>query len=233
MPNDQSTSLARIKRFARNHLTNRRGKLAFVDSCPRGARVLDVGCGNNSPRLYKTLRSDIYYVGLDIGDYNQASDPAQYADEYLLASPEQFASKIFAMPAAFDAIISSHNIEHCNDPDNVLAAMLRAAKLGGRIFLAFPCEESKGFPSRRGTLNFYDDPTHLKLPAYDNALQRIAQGGFRIDVAIRRYRPLFHLVKGAFSEPLNSVRKQVSYGTWALYGFETIIWATRTRASDM
>jgi hypothetical protein len=43
-----------------------RGKLAFLKSLPPGARVLDVGCGNNSPRDAKVLRPDLIYTGLDM-----------------------------------------------------------------------------------------------------------------------------------------------------------------------
>ena len=221
-----------LKRFARAHLGNRYARAAFLDACGQGARVLDVGCGNNSPYVFKTLRPDIRYIGLDIADYNQGSDPCEYADEYLLATPEGFAEKIFAMPAAFDAVVSSHNIEHCNDPDGVLAAMLRSVKPGGRIFLAFPCEESVHFPSRRGTLNFFDDPTHLAVPQYAGILRRIYEEDFTVEVAVKRYRPVYHFLRGAVAEPLSALRKRVMYGTWALYGFETIIWAARTPAGQ-
>ena len=136
------------------------------------------------------------------------------------------------MPEAFDAVVSSHNIEHCNDPANVLTAILHTVKPGGRIFLAFPCEESVHFPSRRGTLNFFDDPTHLVLPTYASILRKIEEEDFAIDVAVKRYRPVYHFLRGALVEPLSALQRRVMYGTWALYGFETIIWATRSRGGS-
>jgi SAM-dependent methyltransferase len=217
----------KIKKFARGHLSNRYAKVAFLDSCVPHARILDVGCGNDSPALFKNIRPDIYYVGLDIGDYNQVSDHTKYADEYILVSPEQFSTKIAEMSASFDAVVSAHNIEHCNDPQNVLVAMLRALTPGGRIFLSFPSEASARFPSRGGTLNFFDDPTHTTLPNFEKIRAAIEAEGCAIDVAIRRYRPLYHRLRGLLAEPLSKRRNQVMYGTWALYGFETIIWATR------
>ena len=105
--------LASLKRFVRAHLTNRYAKAAFIDACGYSARVLDVGCGNNSPHVFKTLRPDLYYVGLDVSDYNQVSDPTQDADEYILVPADRFADKIFEMNGVFDAVVSSHNIEHC------------------------------------------------------------------------------------------------------------------------
>jgi hypothetical protein len=50
---------------------NQKYKPDFILQLPRGAKVLDVGCGNNSAQSTKKLRPDIYYVGLDVGDYNQ------------------------------------------------------------------------------------------------------------------------------------------------------------------
>ena len=108
--------------------------------------------------------------------------------------------------------------------------MLRAVKPGGRIFLAFPCEESIHFPSRQGTLNFFDDPTHVAAPGYLSIQGKIAQEGFGIDIAVKRYRPFYHFVRGALAEPLSAYRRRVMYGTWALYGFKTVIWATRASA---
>ena len=46
--------------------------------------MLDVGCGNNSPRIAKSIRPDIYYVGVDVGDYNQENGSIECADEYIV-----------------------------------------------------------------------------------------------------------------------------------------------------
>jgi SAM-dependent methyltransferase len=164
---------------------------------------------------------------LDVGDYNQLDSSKKHADEYIIVPPDKFAAKISEMSGLFDAVVSAHNLEHCNDPQSVLVAMLRALKDGGRMHLSFPSEASVRFPSRRGTLNFFDDPTHQTLPNFEEVLSTIRSEGCVAEVAIRRYRPFYHFVRGLLAEPFSRIRIKVLYGTLSLYGFETIIWAIR------
>ena len=222
-----SESLRALKNWASRSYWDVNCKDAFLASCPPKARILDVGCGNDSPVHMKTLRPDFYYVGVDIGDYKQISDPRSVADEYVIATPESFAFAIRGLPTTFDAVVSAHNIEHCNEPEQTLDAMLSRIHPGGRIFLAFPSEASAHFPSRPGTLNFHDDPTHVWLPKFDDVCARIAAAGFRLDVKVRRNRPLRHVIRGLLNEPAFYFKRKVTLDTWALYGFESIIWATR------
>jgi SAM-dependent methyltransferase len=210
----------------------RRGKQAFLKSLPPGARVLDVGCGNNSPRDAKVLRPDIVYAGLDVGDYNQ-QDSLRYADAYTVVAPADFAAAISAHAGTMDAVVSSHNLEHCDDPAGVLRAMAGALRPRGQLFLAFPCEASVGFPSRLGCLNFHDDGSHQTVPRWDTVVQTLSGNGIEVVYAARRYRPLLLATAGLLLEPLARWRgRNMPAGTtWALYGFESIIWARRIRTS--
>lgn len=205
------------------------GKAAFLGGCPPGATVLDVGCGSNSPVRAKGLRPDITYIGLDVGDYNHTTPPILHADLYTVVPPGSFAAEIEKFEGRCDAVISSHNIEHCLEPERVLAAMTAALKPGGRLYLSFPAEGSVGFPRRKGTLNFYDDPTHDQLPCYRDVLASLADSGMRIDFARARYRPPVLFLLGLLLEPLSMLTRRTMPGlvTWALYGFESVIWSTR------
>lgn len=211
-------------------LLKRKGIDYFIRCLPRNCSVLDVGCGNNSPWRFKTQRPDIYYIGIDIGDYNQATDSIGYADKYIVTTPSSFATEIAKLKGQMDALVSSHNIEHCNQPDDVLEAMLEAIKAGGSIYLCFPCEESVHFPKRFGTLNFYDDPTHKKVPNWEKIILKITSEGFSINFSARRYRPWFLSIVGLILEPISVATKRVMpLVTWALYGFESVIWASRPK----
>lgn len=221
-----------VKRFTTINWEPIRGKGPFVRALPKGARVLDVGCGNNSPEWFKTVRPDLYYIGIDIADYNQVNDPARFADEYLLTSPKEFASQINKFQADVDAVISCHNIEHCEDPQLVLKNMVMALKPGGKLYLSFPCEASVGFPHRGGCLNFFDDSSHKEVPNWDLIIRTLESMGATIDFASRRYRPFPLWLRGLVFEPLSAMRHQVMTdgSTWALYGFESVIWVSATLA---
>jgi SAM-dependent methyltransferase len=204
-----------------------RGREAFIDTLPRGARVLDVGCGTNSPYYFKTQRPDLYYVGVDVGDYNHSVDPGTYADEYHICTPDAFAPTIAALGQRFDAVVSSHNIEHCNDPGATLAAMADVLVPGGRLFMAWPSEASLKFPSRAGCLNFHDDPTHQTMPLFDDIVGRVTAKGTKPEYLERTYKPLIPYTLGMVLEPVSALQKKkivMLQATWAFYGFESVAW---------
>lgn len=209
-----------------------RGKFGFVRGLPPGARLLDVGCGNNSPFELKTLRPDLVYHGLDVQDYNQQASVA-LADAYVITTPAEFAQAIGRWQSDMDAVVSAHNLEHCDDPAAVLRAMAAALRPGGQLYLAFPCEESVRFPHRRGTLNFHDDPTHREVPSWPAVLQELERDGLRIEFMQRRYRPPLLAAIGLALEPLGVLlgRNMPAGSTWALYGFESVLWARRPAAA--
>jgi 2-polyprenyl-3-methyl-5-hydroxy-6-metoxy-1,4-benzoquinol methylase len=233
LTNTQSLSTrSSVGRLLRRSLLNRRGKNTFIERCPANARVLDVGCGNDSPVLFKALRPDIYYVGLDVGDHNHSINPNQVADEYIVVPAEEFDEAIPGTGGRFDAIVSAHNLEHCNNPGRVLSNMAQALAPGGLVYLSFPSEASLGFPSRAGCLNFHDDPTHNIVPKFDEVCEALRQQGLTIQFAERRYRPFVKSIQGLLAEPVSRAKKRVMPGTWALYGFESVIWAVRPRQAS-
>ncbi len=200
----------------------------FLSKLPTGAEVFDIGCGNDSPYLFKSIRPDIRYVGLDVADYHVDHDPNEYADQYLVVPPSEFLGAIEQREGEFDAVVSSHNLEHCTEPDGVVTAMARALRPNGRIYLAFPSAVTVKFPSRDGTLNFYDDETHVRPPDYHRVIGLLTAAGITIDFAEERFRPPNWVAVGLINEPLSRIRKKVLRGTWALYGFETVIWGTKS-----
>ncbi len=221
-------SVLKIK-SAIGKLINPKNKYYFIDSIIKDGKVFDIGCGNDSPYQVKTLRPDVYYVGLDIGSYNQSYSPDKYADRFILAEAKTFHSEIAKYSNTFDAVISAHNLEHCNDYQKVTLAMLDSLKNGGTIYISFPCEESVRFPSRKGSLNFYDDDTHKNLIQYSSFITLLKENGMDILFAKKRNKPFIPFLIGLIFEPFSRLTKRQAPlgGTWALYGFETVIIARK------
>jgi SAM-dependent methyltransferase len=205
-------------------------KSSFLKRINHKGTLLDVGCGNNSPYYIKTKYPNIIYTGIDVGDYNQTKP--NFADNYIVVKPENFAGAIANMPKLFDTVISSHNLEHCNDRDKTLDAMIKVLKPGGYLFLSFPTEESVNFPGpRKGTLNYYDDSTHKdKPPEYEKIISKLKINDMEIVFASKSYKPFFLYLIGFFLEWKSKKDKEVKIWTWAYWGFETIIWAKKQQA---
>lgn len=203
-----------------------KGKIAFLKKFSGELKLLDVGCGNNSPFKTKKILPQCEYIGIDIGDYNQVKP--NMADQYILTTPENFAANIAQQKNKFDVVISAHNLEHCDQRDATLNAMLTALKINGCLYLAFPCEASVHFPKRYGTLNYYDDHTHqLTPPDFESIIRLLKKNGFEILYATKNYRPFILRLIGFVIEPLSRYKKKAMRGTWEYYGFESIIWAQK------
>lgn len=221
-------ALLRIKRDIRSVLDGA-GKFNFVRTLPRNARLLDVGCGNRSASLYKTYRMDLEYVGIDVSDYHIDAMDKELMAEYRVCSPSRFAEEIRSFSDGFDAVISSHNLEHCDEPGSVLEAMCRVLRPGGRIHLSFPSSASMAFPSREGTLNFHDDPTHKHLISLEETVHQLASRGFRVERQVSRNRGSLGLMflLGALQEPWSRRRREVLKFTWYFWGFESVVVARK------
>ncbi|MBL6936695.1 MAG: methyltransferase domain-containing protein [Alphaproteobacteria bacterium] len=216
-------------RYAFRRLLRPRGREAFLATLPTNARVLDVGCGSNSPADVKAQRPDLYYVGVDVSDYNHSVAPQTVADEYHVATPEGFADSIAAL-GKFDAVIWSHNLEHCNAPERMFDVVGGALGPGGALYLAWPAEHTVNLPSRGGCLNFFDDPTHREMPRFARVLERLREAGLKTTFESRAYKPLLPYALGGLLEPISRLTGRVAplRSTWAFYGFESVVWFKRT-----
>jgi len=184
-------------------------------------KLLDVGCGNRSSIFIKKINPCFDIFGIDVVDYNQSPESRRLYASYLIANPETFDESIHKMN--FDLIISNHNIEHCNKPDKTFAAMVERLSPGGYMFFATPSLKSINFPSRKGTLNFFDDITHEQpidlrkmIEPYENKVQCV----FYKD----SYRPFFWRLVGLVFELTSRLKAKVMLGTLDYYGFEQIMW---------
>jgi cyclopropane fatty-acyl-phospholipid synthase-like methyltransferase len=202
-------------------------KIHFITGLKNGAAVLDVGCGNHSPSIYKRLNPAIQYYGVDIAEYKMNEDDYKAAARIWFIDRKTFASSIRKLDMKFDAVVSAHNLEHTDDPFDVIKAMLFSLKKGGQLYLSFPTEKSAHFPKRIGTLNFYDDPTHNYLPNFKKVCASIVENGGKIIYSRRRYRAPYGFLKGVIQEPASWITGKNYSSTWNFWGFESVIVAEK------
>jgi len=140
-------------------------------------RLLDVGCGNHSPQKTKYWFPHVEYYGLDREVYNNDQGDLSVMKEFynidlsdpglLKQIPDDF----------FDAIIISHIIEHIHSGLAVVETMAQKLKKGGYIYIEYPSSRSVNLPSMKGTLNFFDDRTHVKLYSLTEIIHTLQKEG--------------------------------------------------------
>jgi 2-polyprenyl-3-methyl-5-hydroxy-6-metoxy-1,4-benzoquinol methylase len=189
--------------------------------------VLDVGCGNNSPTVTRHWLKDITYTGVDIAEYNIDFGDKARMDRFVLVNED--GSGYEAIPdASFDVVILNHVVEHMRDPAAVLTTLCRKLRRGGYIYVAFPSVRSLAFPPcASGTLNFCDDPTHIRIVDVKEVAQTLLDNDVKIIRAGRSSDP-FRYVLGALLYPWRVVQKTLTgrmngSGLWHFLGFEDMV----------
>ena len=133
---------------------------AFGDS---HFKLLDVGAGNRSASRTKAVFPNCEYYGLDMDkntDYTE-EDFTLMKDFYELDLTKLDYSSI--PDNYFDYINMAHVIEHLHNGDAVLPLLIKKLKLNGYFYIEYPGAKSLKLPSMYGTLNFHDDPTHVRV----------------------------------------------------------------------
>lgn len=131
---------------------------------PAAPRILDIGCGNHSPTLTRRWFPTCTYAGADIQQYNNSEADLAAMNAFYPVGAD--GSGYDAIPdGSFDLVLLNHVVEHMADPAPILAALCRKLAPGGLIWIAFPSLRSLSLPhSVDETLNFCDDPTHIRVP---------------------------------------------------------------------
>ena len=137
-------------------------------------RILDVGCGNHSPRITRTYIPHCTYHGVQKSRWNlDAADDAVI--DRLFTIDLDDADALGAIPdSAYDVVICSHILEHLADPVAVVALLATKIAPGGMLYVETPSPRSLRLPrcsggwmGIRGCLNFHDDETHRAVVDLD------------------------------------------------------------------
>ncbi len=210
-------------------------KFRFVcGKLSQGARILDAGCGNGSPTLTKRWFPGCHYAGADIQRYNLSDADVAAMDEFFAVGAD--GSGYAAIPeASYDLVILNHVVEHMAEPAPIVAALCRKLKPGGYFWIAFPSLRSLALPhSADETLQFCDDPTHVRLPDVREIANLLLANGVTVLDAGRSREGFFTTLADCLRLGKRMVVKLFTgrfsgRGMWYLLGFEDHVFGQRKR----
>jgi SAM-dependent methyltransferase len=190
--------------------------------------LLDVGAGNHSASKTKKLFPKCEYSGIDL-NRNFNNDENDFAAMKAFYEMDLTLLKFDPIPDNhFDFIRMTHIIEHLYNGDEVIKKLLPKLKKGGYIYIEYPGQKSTKLPSMKGTLNFYDDPGHVRIYSVKEITQLlknkdciILSSGIRRNWAFllaMPFRIFGNLLKG---------KKPQGNMFWDLLGFAEFIYAQK------
>lgn len=206
-------------------------KFRFIDKIFKKGQpftLLDVGAGNHSASNTKKWFPACEYYGLDI-EKNYNNDAKDF--ELMTGFYEKDLTKLEFddIPNEhFDVIMMAHIIEHLPNGDEVVKAILPKLKKGGYIYIEYPGIKSTTLPSRKDTLNFYDDPTHVRIYSVKEISGLLQPAGFNVlKSGIRRDWRVMVLM------PVKLIHNKIKYGYvmssnfWDFFGFAEYVFAQK------
>lgn len=140
--------------------------------------LLDVGCGNESCAITRHWISNVTYHGIDRENYGSTTDYEKMDRFFKIDLDKENLNDV--LDNTYNAVIMSHVIEHLRTGDRVLRELTKKMKNGGIIYIEFPSIRSFSLPSAKGTLNFCDDPTHVRVYDVKEIANILLSEGFRI-----------------------------------------------------
>jgi 2-polyprenyl-3-methyl-5-hydroxy-6-metoxy-1,4-benzoquinol methylase len=208
-------------------------KFRFVRGrLPKGARILDIGCGNGSPTLTKRWFPGCHYAGADIQRYNLSDADVAAMDEFYSIGAD--GSGYEAIPEeSYDFVILNHVVEHMAEPAPIVTALCAKLKPGGYIWIAFPSLRSLALPhSVDETLNFYDDPTHVRVPDMREMANLLLANGANVLHAGRSREGFLTAIGDVFKLCKRRIvqlftRRFSGRGLWYVMGFEDHVFGQR------
>jgi SAM-dependent methyltransferase len=142
-------------------------------------KILEVGCGNHVAS--ETIRNFPHaeYHGLDISrSYN--NDQEDFVLMKAFYEVDLTTLDYGIVPDAFfDVIIMAHVLEHLPNGLEALSKLGQKVKANGLFYIEWPHPRSVAFPSMRSSLNFYDDPTHVRLYTMVEVCNTLHSSGFK------------------------------------------------------
>jgi len=149
----------------------------FVASVPPQGCLLDLGSSDGETLGHLAeLRPDLKLRAADL-----CGKPESYPKNCEFARVNLETQPLPWEDASVDAITCMHLVEHLQTVQPLMREVARLLKPGGRVYFETPHPRTLSLASPTGeaagtfTMNFYDDPTHVRLVSM-GALAQAARG---------------------------------------------------------
>ena len=191
-------------------------------------RLLDIGAGNHSATKAKRVFPLCEYHGVDMEkDYNNdQEDFNQMAAFYEMDLTKLDFKSI--PDNYFDGIWMVHVIEHLYNGDEVIKLLLPKLMMGGYMYVEYPGKRSTTLPSMHGSLNFKDDPTHVRVYAVKELSALFPANNCRVLSSGTRRNPWF-MMAIPFRVVMSLVKGEKMQGNifWDVLGFAEYLWVQK------
>ena len=186
--------------------------------------LLDIGAGNHSASKTKKWFPNCEYHGLDLNkNYNNDENDFKLMQSFYELNLEEL--NLDSVPNAnFDFIMMAHVIEHLKNGDQVLVKLLAKLKPGGYLYVEYPGIRSTRLPRMKGTLNFFDDETHVRVYSLTELYNLFLKNNTEIiKGGTRKYIPNILMM------PFKVIHNLIKYGKilpsifWDFFGFAEFI----------
>jgi len=193
-------------------------------------RLLDVGAGNHSASRVHAIFPACLYYGLDIDkSYNNSEeDFSVMSDFYELDLTKLDYSTV--PDNFFDGIWMVHVIEHLYNGDEVVSKLLDKLKPGGYFYIEYPGTKSTRLPSMHGSLNFYDDKSHVRIYSVKELAEIFKK--YNCTVIRSGTRRNWYYIAGMPAKMITSfIKRKKLQGNifWDLLGFAEFLYVKKNR----
>ena len=192
-------------------------------------RLLDIGAGNHSASKAKRVFPNCEYHGVDMErGYNNTQSDFEMMDAFYEMDLTKLNFSIIP-DNYFDAIQMAHVIEHLYNGDEVVKGLLPKLKTGGYIYLEYPGPKSTRLPSMKGTLNFKDDETHVRVYSVKELSILLEANGCNVlEAGLRRNIWFIMAMPVRIIKTWVSGKKLQGNIFWDVLGFAEFVWAKKT-----
>jgi SAM-dependent methyltransferase len=191
-------------------------------------KLLDIGVGNHSASKTVSLFPSCEYYGVDLNkEYNNNDEDFRVMKSFYEMDLTKLDFHLIP-DVYFDGIWIVHVIEHLYNGDKVIENLIPKLKPGGYMYIEYPGIKSTKLPSMYGTLNFYDDHSHVRIYSVKELTElfekngcKVLKGGIRRNlyfILVSPLRILGHWIRG---------KKLIGNIFWDLLGFAEFIYVRK------